>query len=410
VSTNTQDNNISISLTLTLEEAATGKIESLRIPRREVCESCAGTGSSWRSEDGTCSSCGNKGWFESEKVLDVRIPAGIETGSILRVAEEGEVDPVTETRGDLNLTINVSEHEMLERRGKHLYITMSVPREQIATGTEVIVPTLLDGRKQLRIPPGTSTDTVFRLAGLGVRSIESIERGDLFVKLEPTGRETTARASAAAASASTSKAPADKRTPPSSLNRVKTAIGSIIALAIVSMIGFIYVGYRRSPVENQNVNAQPSPAKITQQTSIVSPTPVPVQTTMRTRLSLPNGSDITPPQGPRGNNRLTIVNGGNYDVAMKIVSSSTQKTRRFVYIRANSTAVIKNVPPEVCVLRIMSGTDWDVDAGKFLYGLSFYEFDKPFDLRRIRWTVSLQPALGGTLRDIPINEEAFKDK
>jgi hypothetical protein len=130
----------------------------------------------------------------------------------------------------------------------------------------------------------------------------------------------------------------------------------------------------------------------------------------RAPFSLPNGSNITPPQGPRGNSYLIINNDTYSDVAVKLVSSSTQKTRRFVYVRANKQTKINNVAREVCILRIMSGTDWDTNTRRFLSSRSFYEFDQPFNFHKSPYKVSLQPDLRGTLRDIPINEADFEDK
>ncbi|MDT5270989.1 MAG: molecular chaperone DnaJ [Acidobacteriota bacterium] len=396
-------------LIISLEEAATGKTESLNVIRREMCEACAGTGESWRSDEGMCASCGNKGWVERHKELKVSIPAGIETGVRLRLSGGGEVDAASATLGDLYLTIKIREHELFERQGKHLYARATVTRDQMMSGTEVVVPTLLDGRKQLRVPPGTASGTLLRLAGLGLRSIESSERGDLFVKLETPTNDTTphigAQTSATASTASTKTGALY-----SPLNRAKAAIVTVIIMAAVATVVFVSLIKHHLESPNQTVNTQASPLITPSPRSVRTPQSTAPPDPARTPFSLPNGTDITPPQGPRGDNTLTIINGGNFDTAVKIVNSATQKTRRFVYVRANETAVIKRVAREVCILRVTSGTDWDSNAHKFLDNRSFYEFDKVFDFRKIRYTVSLTPEPSGTLRDFALREEDFEDK
>src|ERR1043165_6377971 len=115
-----QSGTLSYTLTLNLEEAATGKVESLCIPRLEICEACGGTGQSWRNDDGTCTNCNNKGSFKSEKVFEVKIPAGVENGSRLRLAGEGNAVASQMERGDLDIIINVRKHERFEREGRIL--------------------------------------------------------------------------------------------------------------------------------------------------------------------------------------------------------------------------------------------------------------------------------------------------
>jgi hypothetical protein len=394
-------------LTITLEDAARGKVESLRIPRKDICESCAGTGQSWRDDDGTCASCNNKGWFKYEKALEVRIPAGIESGARLRIPSEGNIDAPYTARGDLYITIVVSKHELFERKAKQLYTFVKLSGEEIVRGTEVIVPTLLDGRKQLRIPPGTVDGTSFRLAGLGLRSIESDERGDLFVKV---GKQRVNAANNAKTGASFSVQPSPQRSAVREFFLDNAKVITVVA-GVLLVLGFFYItSYRNSPKPIStptNANSYPSPA--VQPTTWLRPTPTP---TVRNDppFALPSGANIIPPQGPRGDNRMTIINSGYADIALKIVSSSSQKTRRFVYVRANSTAVITGLAREVCLLRWETGTDWDVNTRRFLYSRAVYQFDKDFDLRRVRYTVDFTPSPLGTLHQNPINESDFEDK
>jgi hypothetical protein len=409
---------LSHTVMLTLEEAALGKVESVRIPRADICPACAGTGQSWRDDDGTCSTCHNKGAFNYEKVFEVRIPAGVETGSRLRIAGEGNLGASQAERGDLYINIKVREHSLFERQGIHLHTFVQLTEHELTNGTEAIVPTLLDGRKQLRIPAGTAGDTIFRLAGLGVCSLESSERGDLFVRVGTQARQAPRQAAPQAAWQASGQATngASFFNTPSTQNStngwwfLKHPKGIVVAaglLGLVALVAFNNYRGRVSP-RKPEVNANFSPSPSVDPTARYSPTPEP--SPARPPFSLLNGANITPPKGPRGDNSMTIINGGYYDIALKLVSSSTQKTRRFIYVRANSTAVMKNLAREVCVLRWESGSDWDVEARRFLTSRSLNQFDKDFDLRKIRYTVSFDPSPTGTLRRTPIDESEFEDK
>jgi molecular chaperone DnaJ len=114
--------------------------------------------------------------------MEVKIPAGVETGSRLRIAGEGESGTQGGATGDLYVVIHVKEHEEFERQGSNLYSSVPVTFAQAALGSEVSVPTL-DGQQQLKIPAGTQTGTVFRLKGQGVPVLGGRGRGDLFVSV-----------------------------------------------------------------------------------------------------------------------------------------------------------------------------------------------------------------------------------
>jgi hypothetical protein len=397
---------LSYTLTITLEDVAKGKVESLRIPRKDICDSCAGTGQSWRDDNGTCASCNNRGWFKYEKALEVRVPAGIEHGARLRIQGEGNVDAPYTARGDLYITIVVSKHELFERKGKHLYTFVKLAEEEIVRGTEVIVPTLLDGRKQLRIPPGTGDGPSFRLAGLGLRSIENDERGDLFVKV---GTQRVKDADDAKTGSSFSTPPSPQKSAVREFFLDNAKVITVVA-GVLLVLGFFYItSYRNSPEPVStptNTNSYPSPT--VQPTTWVRPTSTP---TVRNDppFSLPNGANIIPPQG-RGDNKVQIINSEYSDIAVKLVSSSSQKTRRFVYIRAGKTATITNLPREVYLLRWESGSDWDVNTRRFLYARAIHQFDQEFDLRRRPYRIHFTSSPEGTLRELPINESDFEDK
>lgn len=205
-------------LEMTLEEAAAGMTAQLRIPRLEACESCQGAGAAPGTQPETCPTCSGagqvkyqQGFFavtrtcgncrgsgriiktpcescrgagrvERERSMEVKIPAGVETGSRLRLAGEGEAGAQGGPAGDLYVVIHVREHEQFERQGNNLYASVPVTFAQAALGSEVTVPTL-EGQQPLKIPAGTQTGTVFRLKGNGMPVLGGRGRGDLFVSV-----------------------------------------------------------------------------------------------------------------------------------------------------------------------------------------------------------------------------------
>ena len=177
-------------LEMTLEEAAAGMTAQLRIPRLEECEACKGAGAAPGTQPETCQTCSGagqvryqQGFFsvartcgqcrgtgkvsktpcekcrgagrvEREKQMEVKIPAGVETGSRLRLAGEGEAGTQGGPAGDLYVVIHVSEHEVFERQGNNLYASIPITFAQAALGAETTVQTL-DGQEPLKIPAGT---------------------------------------------------------------------------------------------------------------------------------------------------------------------------------------------------------------------------------------------------------------
>ncbi len=127
-------------------------------------------------------------------------------------------------------------------------------------------------------------------------------------------------------------------------------------------------------------------------------------------VSLKNGVNITPPQGPRGNKYLTIINEDDSDTAVKLVENTTGKTRRFFYVRANSRATVRGIGNEECRVIFSSGADWDAENRKFLRNASFSEFKTVLNFRRISYLVSLKPSIKGTVPVDSIDEEMFADK
>jgi molecular chaperone DnaJ len=215
-------------LEITLEEAAAGMTTQLRIPRLESCEKCKGSGAAEGSKPETCQTCAGagqvryqQGFFsvartcascrgtgtviknpcdqckgagriEQEKTMSVQMPAGVETGSRLRIAGEGEGGLSGGPSGDLYVVIHVSEHERFERQGNNLYSSIPISFTQAALGAQIPVPTLND-QQELKIPAGTQTGTVFRLKGHGMPVLGGRGRGDLFVAVSVVTPKTLTR-------------------------------------------------------------------------------------------------------------------------------------------------------------------------------------------------------------------------
>lgn len=205
-------------LEITLEQAAVGMTAQLRIPKLETCDTCKGSGAAagtkpeacrtcqgagqvrfqqgFFSVSRTCSTCRGTGQVisspcetcrgdgrvEHEKSIEVKIPAGVETGSRLRLQAEGESGPHGGPAGDLYVVIHVAEHEHFERQGNNLYASIPVTFAQAALGAEVNVNTL-NGDQSLKVPAGTQTGTVFRVRGQGMPVLGGRGKGDLFVSV-----------------------------------------------------------------------------------------------------------------------------------------------------------------------------------------------------------------------------------
>ena len=205
-------------LEISLEDAAAGMTAQLRIPRLETCDKCKGSGAAEGTQPETCATCNGggqvryqQGFFsvartcgtcrgtgrivktpcesckgagrvEREKMMEIKIPAGVETGSRLRIAGEGEAGTQGGQTGDLYVVIHVKEHEQFERQGSNLYSSVPITFAQAALGAEINVHTL-DGQQTLKIPAGTQTGTVFRLKNHGVPVLGGRGRGDLFVSV-----------------------------------------------------------------------------------------------------------------------------------------------------------------------------------------------------------------------------------
>ncbi len=201
-----------------LEEAARGCEREVTFRRAERCEECGGSGAEPGSKLRTCGTCGGRGQIvasrgfisirqtcpkcggagqavdkpcrvcratglhEHPAKVTVRVPPGVDNGTRLRSAGNGEGGRQGGPNGDLYVVIHVRPHDVFQRDGDDLLCEVPISFAQAALGAEIEVPTL-EGRAQIRIPPGTQTGTLFRLKGRGVHNVQGYGQGDLHVRV-----------------------------------------------------------------------------------------------------------------------------------------------------------------------------------------------------------------------------------
>ena len=203
-----------------LVEAFAGVKRQLRIPTRIACDACAGTGSDSKDASrNTCSTCGGagkvraqQGFFlveracptcggagrviknpckvchgagtvQRERTLSVAIPAGVEDGTRIRLAGEGEAGPQGAPSGDLYVHIALRAHDIFQRDGANIYCRVPLPMTQAALGGDVEVPAIDGTRAKVKIPAGTQTGDQFRLRGKGFSVLRSAVRGDMYIQV-----------------------------------------------------------------------------------------------------------------------------------------------------------------------------------------------------------------------------------
>ncbi|MFZ3206991.1 MAG: molecular chaperone DnaJ [Pseudomonas sp.] len=206
------------TLELDLEEAVRGTTVNIRVPTLVNCKVCEGSGAKKGTSPVTCTTCGGigqvrmqQGFFsvqqtcprchgsgkmitdpcgschghgrvEEHKTLSVKVPPGVDTGDRIRLSGEGEAGAMGGPAGDLYVVVNVREHSIFQRDGKHLYCEVPISFADAALGGELEVPTL-DGRVKLKIPEGTQTGKLFRLRGKGVAPVRGGGAGDLMCRV-----------------------------------------------------------------------------------------------------------------------------------------------------------------------------------------------------------------------------------
>ncbi|GJM20846.1 MAG: chaperone protein DnaJ [Planctomycetota bacterium] len=207
-----------VSVNVPLADAFTGTTRTISLNRHESCDTCAGSGAKKGTSPENCATCGGRGQVQRQQGffvmqtacpacrgqgrvikdpcddcngtgkqaasadIEVRIPAGIETGQQLRLPGEGEAGSQGAPRGDLFVVVQVDDHPLFDREGDHLICEMPLAFSQLALGATVDVPTL-EGMRQLKVPAGTDSGKVFRMRGQGMPSVHGMARGDLHVRV-----------------------------------------------------------------------------------------------------------------------------------------------------------------------------------------------------------------------------------
>ena len=207
------------NLQVTLEDAYSGLQKSINIPTSVECGSCNGTGAEGGSEPTTCptcsgmgkvratqgfftvertcptcsgigqmiknpcKNCGGQGRAEKDRALSVNIPAGVETGTRIRLSGEGEAGLRGGPSGDLYIFIEVREHDIFQREGGNLFCRVPVSMTSAALGGDIEVPTIDGGRSRVRIPAGSQSGRQMRLKGKGMPAIKTIQKGDMFIEM-----------------------------------------------------------------------------------------------------------------------------------------------------------------------------------------------------------------------------------
>jgi DnaJ-class molecular chaperone len=177
---NRRGQDIETPVEVSLEEAYHGTTRTVNLQSPETCKTCGGTG---EVAGAICHTCEGMGTVTRPRRLEVRIPAGVKTGSRVRVAGEGRPGAGKGAAGDLYLVATVLPHSRFERKGDDLVVDIDVPVLDAVLGGEVTVP-LIEGRVALRIPELTQNGRQIRLAGKGMPVLGSTDkRGDLFVRV-----------------------------------------------------------------------------------------------------------------------------------------------------------------------------------------------------------------------------------
>ena len=206
-------------LEIDFEEAVTGTDTNIHVARMETCADCGGSGADSPDAMGSCPRCGGSGSLHlqqgfftlsrtcqqcqgsgqfvrnpcttcsgsgrvrTEKKIRVKIPAGVDTDSHLRLAGEGEGGIRGGPPGDLYVVLRVRPHEFFQREGNDLTCKVPITFSQAALGHSLTIPTFR-GEEKITIPQGTQSGTVFRLRGRGIPEIGSSRKGDLFVTVQ----------------------------------------------------------------------------------------------------------------------------------------------------------------------------------------------------------------------------------
>lgn len=180
-STTRPGRDLEIALDLSLREAASGSIKNVRLNRESACGTCHGAG---QVNNTPCAACGGQGRVHEPRTVKVTIPAGVHTGTRLRLPGQGDASIHGAPPGDLYVKIHVANDPVFKRDGDHLHCEAPVRFTTAALGGTVRVPTLA-GQAALKIPEGTQSGKVFRLRGQGMPDGRG-SKGDLLVTVQIT--------------------------------------------------------------------------------------------------------------------------------------------------------------------------------------------------------------------------------
>lgn len=207
------------NMRITLEEAFSGEQKSINVPTSIQCDGCSGSGAEGGSEPTTCPTCSGmgkvraqQGFFtvertcptcsglgqiiknpcktcrgagrvEKERTLSVNIPAGVETGTRIRLAGEGEAGMRGGPSGDLYIFIEVKEHDLFDRDGPNLFCRVPVSMSTAALSGNIEVPTIDGGRGRVQVPAGSQSGRQMRLRGKGMPALRGKSVGDMIIEL-----------------------------------------------------------------------------------------------------------------------------------------------------------------------------------------------------------------------------------
>jgi len=208
------------NMEITLAEAYEGKTAQIRVPTSVTCEACTGSGAKSGTAPSTCRTCGgggkvraSQGFFTiertcpscqgrgevietpcpvcsgsgrvtRERTLSVTIPEGVEDGTRIRLAGEGEAGVRGGPAGDLYIFLSIKPHEFFQRDGADLFCRVPITMTTAALGGQVEVPTIDGGKSKVKIPEGSESGKQFRIKGKGMPVLRSKQQGDLYIQVE----------------------------------------------------------------------------------------------------------------------------------------------------------------------------------------------------------------------------------
>ena len=206
------------NMEITLEEAFKGKTAQIKVPTSVTCETCSGSGAKPGTAPKTCTMCGGlgkvratQGFFTiertcptcqgrgsviddpcavcagsgrvtKERTLSVNIPSGVEDGTRIRLAGEGEAGVRGGPAGDLYIFLSIKPHEVFQRDGADIFCRVPISMTTAALSGSIEVPTIDGGRTRVKIPEGTQTGKQFRLRGKGMPVLRSNQQGDMYIQ------------------------------------------------------------------------------------------------------------------------------------------------------------------------------------------------------------------------------------